>query len=146
MTTDAVKLAPSILAADFAHLGDQVEEAERAGEDRIHVDVMDGHFVPNLSMGPPIINSLRRVTHLPLEAHLMISNPDCRCRPQRLRFFRFTAVLGAGGFLWRAATGFNFLRVYNGWKQESGKSIQAGPILVVLHGSAHCELDLISQR
>jgi len=70
-----LKLAPSILAADFARLGDQVTEAEAAGADRIHVDVMDGHFVPNISMGTPIIGSLRRVTRLPLEAHLMISNP-----------------------------------------------------------------------
>ncbi|HEY3167149.1 MAG TPA: ribulose-phosphate 3-epimerase [Candidatus Binatia bacterium] len=76
MEKRAVKLAPSILAADFAHLGKQVGEAEQGGADRIHVDVMDGHFVPNISMGAPIVESLRRVTRLPLETHLMISDPD----------------------------------------------------------------------
>jgi len=70
------KLAPSILAADFARLGEQVAEAAQAGADRIHVDVMDGHFVPNLSMGAPVVQSLRRVTNLPLETHMMITDPD----------------------------------------------------------------------
>ena len=76
MDKDAVKLAPSILAADFARLGEQVAEAERAGADRIHVDVMDGHFVPNIAIGAPIVQSLRRVTSLPMETHFMISHPD----------------------------------------------------------------------
>ena len=76
MSKGAVKLAPSILAADFARLGEQVKEAEKAGADRIHVDVMDGHFVPNISMGAVIVQSLRPVTRLPLETHLMISDPD----------------------------------------------------------------------
>jgi len=76
MDKGIVKLAPSILSADFAHLGKQVGEAEYAGADRIHVDVMDGHFVPNISMGPLVVQSLRPVTRLPLETHLMISDPD----------------------------------------------------------------------
>ena len=71
-----VKLAPSILAADFSRLGEHVAEAEQGGSDRIHIDVMDGHFVPNISMGIPIIQSLRRVSGLTLESHLMITNPD----------------------------------------------------------------------
>jgi len=71
-----VKIAPSILAADFAELGAAVRAAEAAGADYIHVDVMDGHFVPNITIGPPVVAALRKTTKLPLDVHLMIDAPD----------------------------------------------------------------------
>ncbi|MGA9673432.1 MAG: ribulose-phosphate 3-epimerase [Terracidiphilus sp.] len=71
-----VELLPSILSADFAHLADEVAAAERGGGTVIHVDVMDGHFVPNITLGPPVVKSLRKATSLPLDCHLMIENPD----------------------------------------------------------------------
>jgi ribulose-phosphate 3-epimerase len=71
-----IELAPSILSADFARLGDQVRAAGDGGGSVIHVDIMDGHFVPNLTLGPPVVKSLRKVTALPLDCHLMIENPD----------------------------------------------------------------------
>jgi len=72
----SVRIAPSVLAADFAALGDAVRQIEAAGADQIHVDVMDGHFVPNLTMGPGIVAALKRSTRLPLDVHLMIEEPD----------------------------------------------------------------------
>ncbi|TLY36318.1 MAG: ribulose-phosphate 3-epimerase [Nitrospirae bacterium] len=71
-----VRIAPSILSSDFAHLADEIAAVERAGADFVHVDVMDGHFVPNLTIGPPIVEAIRKVTSLPLDVHLMMTNPD----------------------------------------------------------------------
>jgi ribulose-phosphate 3-epimerase len=71
-----IELAPSILAADFAHLADQVRAATAGGGTVVHVDVMDGHFVPNITVGPPLVKSLRKATELPLDCHLMIEDPD----------------------------------------------------------------------
>jgi len=71
-----IELAPSILSADFARLGEQVRSAGEGGGRVIHVDIMDGHFVPNLTIGPPVVKSLRRATKLPLDCHMMVENPD----------------------------------------------------------------------
>lgn len=71
-----IKIAPSILSADFSNLGNEIKDVERGGADYIHVDVMDGHFVPNITIGPLIVEAIRPITDLPLDVHLMIENPD----------------------------------------------------------------------
>jgi ribulose-phosphate 3-epimerase len=71
-----IRIAPSILSANFAALGEEIRKMEEAGAHMLHVDVMDGHFVPNISIGPPVIRSIRKTTRLPLDVHLMISDPD----------------------------------------------------------------------
>lgn len=71
-----IEIAPSILAADFAHLAREIEKVESAGANLLHLDIMDGHFVPNITIGPPVVSSIRKVTNLPLDAHLMIERPD----------------------------------------------------------------------
>jgi len=76
METGRIQIAPSILAADFTRLGDELKRVEDGGADLIHVDVMDGHFVPNLTMGPFIVEAVRRATSLPIDAHLMITEPE----------------------------------------------------------------------
>jgi len=71
-----INIAPSILSADFAHLAREIEKVESAGADVLHLDIMDGHFVPNLTIGPPVVASIRKITRMPLDAHLMIENPE----------------------------------------------------------------------
>lgn len=71
-----IKIAPSILASDFSRLGEEIAKVEKAGADMIHIDVMDGHFVPNITVGPPVVKSLRNVTRLPFDVHLMIEEPE----------------------------------------------------------------------
>jgi ribulose-phosphate 3-epimerase len=114
MSPLVVKLAPSILAADFARLGEQVREAEQAGADRIHVDVMDGHFVPNISMGPVVVKALRPITKLPLEVHLMIEQP--------IRFLDAFAEAGADSMLVHVENAVNLHRTLQHIKALSKKA------------------------
>src|SRR5580692_12379376 len=76
MSYARIEIAPSILASNFAKLGDEISKVEQGGADVLHVDVMDGHFVPNISIGIPVVESLRKATRLPLDVHLMIENPE----------------------------------------------------------------------
>ena len=78
-----IEIAPSILSANFACLGDQIQAVERGGAGLLHVDVMDGHFVPNITVGLPVVKSLAKFTNLPLDAHLMITQPGTGLKPRR---------------------------------------------------------------
>ena len=113
MTQPAVKIAPSLLAADFSRIADEVRRAEDAGADWIHLDVMDGHFVPNLTIGPPVVECVRKITDLPLDCHLMILEPE--------KFVGSFADAGADTITFHAeAVAEDYARTYKdrGWRMN----------------------------
>jgi ribulose-phosphate 3-epimerase len=101
--TRKIRIAPSILSADFARLGEEIKAVEAAGADLIHVDVMDGHFVPNITIGPLVVEACKRVTKLPLDVHLMIENPE--------RYIADFAKAGADYLVVHAETGYHLHRL-----------------------------------
>jgi ribulose-phosphate 3-epimerase len=110
--TKKIKIAPSILSADFSRLGDEIRAVEAAGADIIHVDVMDGHFVPNITIGPLIVEAARRSTKLPLDVHLMIENPE--------RYLADFAKAGADYLVVHVETGFHLHRLVQSIKEHKG--------------------------
>lgn len=111
-------IAPSILSADFSRLGEEITAVARAGADVIHVDVMDGHFVPNITIGPLVVKAVRKITDLPLDVHLMIENPD--------RYLEDFAAAGADWITVHVETGYHLHRTIHRIK-ELGK--KAGAVL-----------------
>ena len=110
MTMPSIKIAPSLLAADFARLKDEIQKVEAGGADWLHLDVMDGHFVPNLTIGPPVVEAVRKVTKLPLDCHLMIMEPE--------KYLSIFADAGADGLTFHAeAVAMDYARKWKdrGW-------------------------------
>jgi ribulose-phosphate 3-epimerase len=110
--TIKIKVAPSILSADFSRLGEEIKAVEAAGADIIHIDVMDGHFVPNITIGPLIVDAARRSTALPLDVHLMITNPEL--------YVADFAKAGAGYITVHAETGFHLHRLIQSIREHPG--------------------------
>jgi len=110
----AVKIAPSILSADFSRLGEEVRAAVEGGADYIHIDVMDGHFVPNITIGPLVVSALKKVTKLPLDVHLMIENPDC--------FLDAFIAAGADIVTVHAETGYHLQRTLAAIRQQGAQA------------------------
>jgi ribulose-phosphate 3-epimerase len=127
--TRTIKVAPSILSADFSRLGDEIRAVEAAGADLIHVDVMDGHFVPNITIGPLIVEAARRSTKLPLDVHLMITNPEL--------YIADFAKAGADYLAVHAETAFHLHRLIQSIKEHNVKAAvslnPATPLSVLDH-------------
>lgn len=122
-----IKIAPSILASDFSKLGSEIEKIEKAGADLVHVDVMDGHFVPNITIGAPVVASLKAITKLPLDVHLMISEPE--------KYVEAFAAAGADIITIHAEATVHLNRIVNKIKElgkKAGVSINPATSLSVL--------------
>ena len=133
-----VKILPSILSADFACLSKDIQMVERGGADILHVDVMDGHFVPNLTIGPPVVKSLKKHTALPLDVHLMISNPDT-CIKQYIES-------GADSLSFHVEASTHLHRTISTIKDhgiQAGLAVNPGTSLKVLDDDMLAELDFI---